>query len=653
MTKKYGFVADPALPTYQNVHKAILATPPEIYFSQPKNKAIFNLTTTATNTLPPGTHLLLALGLKFVIKAGWPANKIQASLERFENNVRTKYCMQGVSGSFDPRIYLKNPDWDPPQASDKVEAALSSFRARMITAAAAHYKYSRPNLSCLQNSALRELANHDKYIVIWADKNMGVVIMLRSEYIAQCLREHLGNSLVYKNITHRLQQEVAELNRKFVKFINDNDRVLGQQALTFFKRAMQIYGDNIARFRATAKVHKFPVKLRPVVAKVGTAIEAVSKWLDVQLQELMQHLPWCVKDSESFRREVIKLTIPPNARLVTFDAQAMYSNISIPHAIEIMKHWLELHLGHRQRPRSKAILEGLELVMRHNIMKFGDSYFLQKIGTAMGTSVAVVFANLYFGWHEKQNLLPKYRDTLKRIFHHSRFIDDVFFIWIGPMDATWDQLVKDYDNFGILRWDVSQQTSSVNFLDLTLTIENGTIWTKTYQKENNPYLYIPPHSSHAPGMIHGIIFSIVRTYLLQNTRTKDFWNYTKLLFQRHVNQGWDPVFLKSVFRKALKKLAKSNLSLNQVDDGPSQDTSDDPSSRILFHMKYHPMDIPRRDVRKIYMEECDSVFKDEIGIEQLTIAYSNAKTIGNVVAKAQLHQASGKEVSKYLTGEQA
>jgi hypothetical protein len=170
-------------------------------------------------------------------------------------------------------------------------------------------------------------------------------------------------------------------------------------------------------------------------------------------------------------------------------------------------------------------------------MQFGDSYFLQLIGTAMGTSVAVVFANLYFGWHEKQTLLPKYRDNLKRIFHHSCFIDDVFFIWIGPMDATWDQIVKDYDSFGILRWDVSERATSVNFLDLTLTIENGTIWTKTYQKENNPYLYIPPHSSHAPGMIHGIIFSIVRTYWPQNTTTKDF--------QRHVNQGWDPAFLKS------------------------------------------------------------------------------------------------------------
>jgi hypothetical protein len=268
----------------------------------------------------------------------------------------------------------------------------------------------------------------------------------------------------------------------------------------------------------------------------------------------------------------------------------------------------------------------------------------------MGTAVAVVFANLYFGWHEKQNLLPKYKDTLKRTSHHSRFIDDVFFIWIGPMDATWDQLVKDYDNFGILRWDISQPALSVNFLDLTLTLENGTIWTKTYQKENNPYLYIPPHSSHAPGMIHGIIYSIVRTYWLQNTRPKDFWHFTKLLLQRHVNQGWDPAFLRSVFVKTLQKLAKSNLSPNQV-DGPSQDTSDDPSSRIFFHMKFHPMDIPRRDVRKIYMKKCDSVFKDEIGIEQLTIAYSNVKTIGNVVAKAQLYQESGKEVSKYLTGE--
>jgi hypothetical protein len=38
--------------------------------------------------------------------------------------------------------------------------------------------------------------------------------------------------------------------------------------------------------------------------------------------------------------------------------------------------------------------------MRFNILKFGDTFFLQKIGTAMGTSCGVIFANLYFAWHE-------------------------------------------------------------------------------------------------------------------------------------------------------------------------------------------------------------------------------------------------------------
>eukprot|EP00804_Cyclotella_cryptica_P019064 CCRYP_014483-RA/>CCRYP_014483-RA protein AED:0.27 eAED:0.27 QI:0/-1/0/1/-1/0/1/0/90 len=80
----------------------------------------------------------------------------------------------------------------------------------------------------------------------------------------------------------------------------------------------------------------------------------------------------------------------------------MYSNICLDHAMQVMKHWLEqTYRAPITRPLNHAILQGLELVMHCNIMKFGDSFFLQLIGTAMGTSVAVLFVNLYFGWHEK------------------------------------------------------------------------------------------------------------------------------------------------------------------------------------------------------------------------------------------------------------
>jgi hypothetical protein len=68
-------------------------------------------------------------------------------------------------------------------------------------------------------------------------------------------------------------------------------------------------------------------------------------------------------------------------------------------------------------------------------MQFGDSFFKQLIGTAMGTSCAVFFANLYFGQHEKDTILPNFKDLLKRIPFYRRFVDHVFFVWIGGCDC--------------------------------------------------------------------------------------------------------------------------------------------------------------------------------------------------------------------------
>jgi hypothetical protein len=83
------------------------------------------------------------------------------------------------------------------------------------------------------------------------------------------------------------------------------------------------------------------VKLRPVVAKCRTAIEALSKWLDCEFQKLVGMVLCCIKDSDSFRSEVIELELLPNARLVTFDAVYMYSNIDLNHAMEVMQCWFK------------------------------------------------------------------------------------------------------------------------------------------------------------------------------------------------------------------------------------------------------------------------------------------------------------------------
>jgi hypothetical protein len=56
-------------------------------------------------------------------------------------------------------------------------------------------------------------------------------------------------------------------------------------------------------------------------------------------------------------------------------------------------------------------------------------------------------------------------------------------------------------------------------------------------------------------------------------------------------------------------------------------------------------------VRRIHQETCGDIMKDEIGIEQLTMAYSRPRTMGNIIPKAKLLEAEGKEVSRYISGQ--
>ena len=67
-------------------------------------------------------------------------------------------------------------------------------------------------------------------------------------------------------------------------------------------------------------------------------------------------------------------------------------------------------------------------------------------------------------------------------------------------------------------------------------------------------------------------------------------------------------------------------------------------------MEYHTNDIPKTQVRALYDHYCKSTFEG-LGIKQFTVAYSRPPNIKDSVTKAKLHQAPGKEASKYYSGE--
>jgi len=137
------------------------------------------------------------------------------------------------------------------------------------------------------------------------------------------------------------------------------------------------------------KVHKTPMTLHPVVSCINSFLSIFSNWLDFKMKDLLFLIPSYIKDSKSLLSEVQELRIPSNAKLFTADATAMYSNIDTDTGVKAFENLFKVYKNHIPQNFPKELfLKVLRTVMDNNIFKFGDTFWLQTQGTAMGMPTA-------------------------------------------------------------------------------------------------------------------------------------------------------------------------------------------------------------------------------------------------------------------------
>ena len=150
-------------------------------------------------------------------------------------------------------------------------------------------------------------------------------------------------------------------------------------------------------------------------------------------------------------------------------------------------------------------------------------------------------------------------------------------------------------------------------------------------------------------MMEGIIYSLISNYHHQNTYTKDYHAMAIHLFDHHVAQGWKCATMKDYILKADHQInLPQPVTKHTAADSSTQLLSN--KERLFFHMEYHTNDIPKKTVHALYDHYWKTSFED-LGIKQFTVAYSRPPNIKDYVTKAKLHQAPGKEASKYYSGE--
>ena len=280
-----------------------------------------------------------------------------------------------------------------------------------------------------------------------------------------------------------------------------------------------------------------------------------------------------------------------------------------------------------------------------NVFEFGNTYWLQKDGTAMGTPCACNYATIVFAYYKRTCILPRFK---KNSLLYLRYIDDIFVVWrdFPSQPDTFTDFKRTLDNQCNLKWTTEERNNKTNFLDLTIELDtkNSTFTTRTYQKASNLFLYIPAKSAHPPGLLKGLICGFLETYWYQNTNKKDYIKMVSLLYTRLLNRGYESSDLAPIFNQAALQIdnklyhPKTKKKLNPPESG----------RRIFFHLEYHKRDISRKFIRDSYERSCELPNEDGhsfnnpttsgINISRVTIAYSRSKNLRDKLVPSTLFE---------------
>ena len=286
----------------------------------------------------------------------------------------------------------------------------------------------------------------------------------------------------------------------------------------------------------------------------------------------------------------------------------------------------------------------------------------------MGMSPAPSIANLFVAIYEETHIVPFPSTTLRFL---RRFIDDGFGIWIRDLDHERDtlqwMLFQNLINAMGLQWEFSPRSNKVTFMDLNIEISNGKLYTSLYAKPLALHLYIPPSSCHTPGIATGLIFGHFYRVFLLCSHEHDIEREIYLFCNRLLDRGYSlqnliPIFLNAEqkarqhrerYKQQLLQCNPHNTPRNIITSTSANQTPirsvTDKGLGIFFHLQYHPNNPPASEIQQIWRRNIltppnatplyNLRNRDgfQVDIRKLTVAYSRAPNLGNLLSCRKLH----------------
>ena len=141
---------------------------------------------------------------------------------------------------------------------------------------------------------------------------------------------------------------------------------------------------------------------------------------------------------------------------------------------------------------SDTLCDLAEVVIKNNIFKFGKKRLKQKRRTAVGKKFAPPYSILFMAELEEEIL----RKAEYKPYLMWRYFDNILFLWkYGEEKLKF--FINDINKMHpIIKFTADWSKTSINFLDVTVSIAERVIETDLYVKPTESYQYLLPSSCH-------------------------------------------------------------------------------------------------------------------------------------------------------------
>lgn len=627
---------------------------------------------TSSNALKSGAASILGLGKSFIpTPSRTTAQEVvnDAVLDIYKQT-SWKFIFAGADSDMPKTSLYVNTEAIPSPPSYAIDRRLGEF-SRTLKGNFRSRK-AKSNLLLHQQKVLEELKSQPEIVIAQSDKGLGPCAVDLERYIKDGVR-HICDASSYEIISEEKgAEDMIALEFEIRDWLRENHRnVLKMHAKYIEKHLEKTREDPYGYAYQLYKLHKATIDTRLVVSDCGSLIHALGKWVNEMLQPIMLQQETYFKNTFELKRLLLELgPIPNNASLFTYDAIKMYPSIETGPCLERLAEYLRRPDTQAKFPHyhPEALIEALGLVMRNNRFKFGDVLVKQIKGIAMGMSPAPPIANLFVAIHEEKEVLQYVaRNWLKFL---KRFIDDGIGIWLHHPDPAEDERrwkeFQDVVARGGLGWDFSKRSNSIDFMDVTISLVDNKVEFVLYEKKLALHLYLPPHSSHPPGVVKGLVMGEVLRIFQLCTHDKDIDDNLSKFFGRLLRRGHQAEVLRPLFVKAVLN-AENYLSLSENQRRRIKAAKYEANKRRVFlKLPYHPSDFKRSEIQhlwynlvsnpdgKVPFNQLTTNNLNPTGpglakmpVDQLIIAYRRPPNLGNLLSYRKIDD-RGLKVSSFM-----